>query len=732
MDSKSPARILQAMLLAMILGLHFYTRVCANLMMPPEEKHFWPSSYLVSLSLLSGNGFSYLLPSDVKADASVLTLVTRLRNETGPVGPVMDFLSGRGRESLSPLEFSRFLSNGTRPVPIDIVGPGLIGSRWETTRILDIYVAAMVWKLFGISWPVLFVFYALVSTAAALLVFLIAQRLTGSYWGGLVAAFGFLASPLERHAGAWSIRDTNPLWFTALAFFLLLRYAEPSSSRLKTYLGWYLVGAGSLLGLGWRSDAQMLLPFILIGLIGVLVAKGIPVSRLALAGALCLAGSLSVKSLIDWLGHGSFKQGGDVVFHIAWYGEHVRSDILGTENAFQVKQDDFLTLYQANYFREQRLQDSQPCRDYYDPRHLSSVRAMYLELARYNAYRWWVRFPVFLGHAAHVDRAVVPGPDILGTGTGGAWLALDRCLASLPTACRWCLDRYVSCIPYFFTLGVVMGLLRQESRAATLLLGGYFVYYAAALFLVLPESKHWAPLLLPLHVLSASGLWFSLTVFSSWRRVLLARDTWKHWLLKPLFATGSLALCWVLIALLAYGISRAQRRRFIDSVLSLIASGQGVPESLQTKRLFSVTASGEAPNGPIGYVLKVRCAHRAVTLFCVHVRKGTPSGSTPLFYYTRHRLGPDRDQFFFVNVVSGTRIGDDRPYTLYVGVRGRAELLAVTKVDLSGWKVGLPLSFVFNEDDDQPGSALIEDGLPVTDEFNSLPEAEAFVSPRQS
>jgi hypothetical protein len=731
MDSKRLASILQAVLLAMILGLHFHTRVCANLMTPPEEKHFWPSSYLVSLSLLSGNGFTYLLPRDVKADASVLTLVTRMRSETGSVGPVMDFLSGTGRESLSRLEFSRFLSSGTRPVPIDIMGPGLIGSRWETTRILDIYVAAVLWRLFGISWSVLFIFYALVSTGAALLVFLIAQRLTGSYWGGQLATLGFMASPLERNAGAWSFRDTNPLWFTALAFFLLLRYAEPSSSRIKSYLGWYLVGAGSLLGLGWRSDAQMLLPFILFGLVCLLVSKGIALRRIALAGALCLAGSLSVKSLIDWLGCRSFAQGGDVVFHIAWYGEHVRSDILGTENAFQVKQDDFLTLYQANYFRQQRLLDSEPCRDYYDPRHLSSVRAMYLELARYNAYTWWLRFPVFLRHAAHVDRPVVPGPDILGTGAGEARLALDRCLAWLPPACRWCLDLYVSCIPYFFTLGIVMGLLREESRVATLLLGGYFVYYAAALFLVLPESKHWAPLLLPLHVLSASGLWFSLNVLSSWRRVSRARDPWKHRLIKPLLATGSLAFFWVLIALLAYGVSRAQRRRFVHSVLSLTASGQEVPESLATKRLFSVTALGEAPNVPVGYVLKVRGAHRPVALFCVHVRKGTSSGSTPLFYYTRHRLQPDRDQFFFVNVVSGTRIGDDRPYTLYVSVRGRAELLAATKVDLSGWKVGLPLSFVFNQKDDQPGSALIDDGLPVTDEFNSLPEVEAFVSPRQ-
>lgn len=715
-------------LVVLVLALHVHTRVWTHGATPPDQKHFWPSSYLVSLSILTGNGFAYLLPADANTGISILTLVEQLRARPDAVGPVMDFLSGDSRQQLSERELADYVASGAKAVPIDLEGGGLMGSRWETTRILDIRIAALVWRVFGVRWSALFAFYALVSAAAGLCVFLIVRQLTRSYWGGLVGCLGFLASPLERVAGAWSIRDANPLWFTVLAFYLLFRLGGGvAGSERRSWLGWFVVGAGSLLGLGWRSDAQLLPPFVLLSMLVLLAARRAGLRRLALAAALFVAGAFSMRAAIDVLGPGARGQGGSIVFEIAWYGEHIRSDILGTENAFQVKQDDYLTMYQANYFRQQRTGEELRNRALYEPRFLEAVRAMYLELARYNAHSWWRTFPAFLWRHAHVDRALIPGPSAgglavedSGPGLMGRW-GWSRWLYAAT------LKRYVSWLPGLFALGFALSLLHPESRLPVLLIGGYFVYYSAALLMVLPESKHWPPLLFPLHVVAATGLCWALRSPRWWRSG--PAGGWKRAVMWCAAVFAAVAAVWACAGLVGHALSKAERRRITGSVLAAAATSREEVEIPPPGKLFTVTTAGEAADARVGYLLKVRGAQRPVDLYCVHMRDPTPAGSAPLYYYTRHRVEPNRDQLLFVNLVTGSRIADDRPYTLHVRVRGRAQLLSARRVDLSQWSLGLPLSLVFTEGDNAAGGSLMPDfdRVPVTDEFVTRQDAEAFV-----
>jgi len=350
---------------------------------------------------------------------------------------------------------------------------------------------------------------------------------------------------------------------------------------------------------------------------------------------------------------------------------------------------------------------------------------MYLEMARYNAFTWWTRFPSFLLQAARVDR-----PTILGGDPGEARAFLERRPHWLQPAYRWCLDHYGACIPYLFVLGLAVGVLRNQSSLAALLLTTYFLYYAAALFLVLPLSKHFLQLLLPLHVLSAVGLWFVLRSIRSGPRLRELKERGRRTLPVALLTLATLLVGWTLLAFAAYSVSRDQRRRFIDSIRSVAATGQDAPETLKAKKLFSVSTPAEGPSVPVGYLLKVRGASQSVELLCAHVRERT-SKSDPLAYYTRHRIQPDREQFFFFNIVSGTNIGDDRPYTAFVRVRGKAELLSSTRVDLSAWSLGLPLGFVFDENDDQVGSPFIAPYLPTEETYATLPEIEAALRPRE-
>jgi hypothetical protein len=125
-------------------------------------------------------------------------------------------------------------------VLVSNTGPGSSGDGLlATSRVLDLHVAAWLWRLFGISWPTLFAFYALVSTIANLCVFLIARRLGGSFWAGAIASLGFLASPLERYAATWSFRDTSPLWFAAVGYCLLLQLYRPSPRLAAACAGWW-------------------------------------------------------------------------------------------------------------------------------------------------------------------------------------------------------------------------------------------------------------------------------------------------------------------------------------------------------------------------------------------------------------------------------------------------------------------------------------------------------------
>src|SRR5205807_3769114 len=102
--------------------------------------------------------------------------------------PIVEFLKSK-RATVSRQEFNDYLhASGRATEPCD----GL-----ETTRILDIYTTAFLWKVFGISWPVYYAYTSLASTGACFLIFVIARRLAGSYWAGLLAALLFCASPFE-------------------------------------------------------------------------------------------------------------------------------------------------------------------------------------------------------------------------------------------------------------------------------------------------------------------------------------------------------------------------------------------------------------------------------------------------------------------------------------------------------------------------------------------------------
>ena len=213
-------------------------------------------------------------------------------------------------ESITDAEVAAYRRSGLRVVPV---------FAFESTRVLDIRVTSWLWRIFGVDWRPYFAFYALVSTLAAFAIFAIVVRATDNGWIGLAALAGFTVSPLELYAGAWSTRDSVPLWFTALPFGVLAVFGRLARGSRSTLAGAFVLGASSLVGLGWRPDFQLVPPFVLAGLVATLASQRRSLRQVAAAVAAFATGCAVVVVVLMALGSGSYSQG-SIVFHIAWYG----------------------------------------------------------------------------------------------------------------------------------------------------------------------------------------------------------------------------------------------------------------------------------------------------------------------------------------------------------------------------------------------------------------------------
>jgi hypothetical protein len=146
---------------------------------PLHQQFSHPFVYRVSLSVLAGQGFKTFTLSSCPESR-----------------PVAEFL-GLQRQRLGPEEFRAFLScPDVRPLAhpyTDLASPFPVLSGDEhvlsqshyTTRVLDIYAAALIWRLCGISWAPLALFYVLISTGTCFCAFAIARKLGGGFGPGL-------------------------------------------------------------------------------------------------------------------------------------------------------------------------------------------------------------------------------------------------------------------------------------------------------------------------------------------------------------------------------------------------------------------------------------------------------------------------------------------------------------------------------------------------------------------
>ncbi|HKD35178.1 MAG TPA: hypothetical protein VKB78_00215, partial [Pirellulales bacterium] len=668
-------RFLKPVLLVGLLALHFAARCHHARTMPLAERHNYERSYIYSLSILAGRGFhDWAVP------------------DTAAAAPIAQFLDKKS-DQITPEEFTAF-RDSSKPSDRDVVLDD--HDRWASSRVVDQYVVATLWKLFGIRWDAVFLFGVTMSTLTCLFIFLVGRRLGGSFWSGLASGVLYSAAPLASYLETWSLRDSSPIWFAAAGFWLLYYVADraPAAGWKRQLTECGGLGLIVMIGVGWRPDVLLTAAFLGVSLVVLLALRGMSWPRLLGCTAAYVAGawichtamsSLTTEPAVD-------SQNG---FHMAAYADFSRSNLLGIEDSFQVLRCDRETLFVARQY-EHSNNPSAPPLPYIGSRYSTVCREMFFDEMRYNAFRWTLKFPVVYWKA--LNGLIVPG----------AFETLDRdqlkqSRSGEPEAVyRWILDPLSDCVPWLFLVGVLVATAAGQRKTQAALLALFSIVQALALLLVLPEQKHLATMQLPLCVFGGIGLSKIAQLFCPiTRRRLGQLVAWRPPKIWLAFVGTGIA-CWGIACGAAYLVSVHERRALIADVQSAARNATPAPEALRGDRVFSVHVLPGGANEAIGYLLRISTGPDQGSLLCRQIHY-PQDWCWPRVLETTHRLHPNREQFFFVTCFQGAQFGDPRPYSCSVTLDGDARIVSCDRIDLKNWQ-RLLVSTVFFDGERTPGS----------------------------
>jgi hypothetical protein len=669
-----------------IAALHFLIRHTADGAIPLAERAggMFGGDYRVALNLMSGRGFRQSLCPDAPEAVPVREFTSFLRPE----------LTRAELDAYLRQPWSRPINYDFRThradVPIPDVDRAQI-NEFYTMRVLDLRVAAILWRWFGIRWSVFFTFYQLVSTGTGVLLFLIVKRFVG-FWAGVLAFLFYTVSPLEIEWTIRGVRDISPLWFAIIALAALFCLAGRFKSGAKNSASYLVAGAISLIGYGWRIDAIMLpaIMLVLLAIDGMVRRKRYRDVFAQMAWFSC--GALLCLGLIRSLTPqgGMNPQNG---FHIAYYGNSERTNLSGLENSLKIFRCDINTQIAARYHADANGIPGGGV-PYLSPAYGAACRAMYLKAISFDAWHWISGFPRFLFRAMRgtalkdlpADREFYPPPT-----AWPKWMQTLRLLVAGPIS---------DLTPYLVILGLLGVLFWIPVSALSTGMTVLFVLYGVILFAVLPEGPHAGLLVIPMCVLAALGT----STFSRKRRHL----RWR---------TGSIVLLtiatiWGLGCGAGYFWSLRQRDAQVAAIRLLTSNGALDPAAQIQPQLFRVRRGHSSPD-PAGYLIEIETGDAPGILHCRYLRDGIGLR----VYQSDHRLHPNRKQFFFFTSYLGAREGSAE-YDTTVVLERDARIVSARRSDLAGWK-GLEASTVFYDGERTPGSPIVGYPSEVTNYANN-------------
>lgn len=650
----------------------------------------YPHSYSRSISLVAGFGYERLI---IGTDAASQ--------------PIKDFLDLKS-PTLSVEQLAAYKAS----IPVQTGGDLGNCRQVDVLRSGDLYVAAAVWKVFGISWPALVRFYVAVSALACLAIFAAARRISGSFVVGLTAAALYAFCRFET---TQVIRDANPIWFLAFATYTMVRLGGRQSA-FSLALGGAALGVAAMIGYGWRPQLLFFAPLFSAAAVVRRFLDGDGMRRVALTATAFLLAAASVyfgyRSTIDPVDTVKFGSG----FHVAYFGEQNRAALAGAENDLQICYDDSKVASDVYSYRTANNLEPSVV---YDGEYSASIRTMYFEAARHHVSYWIRSLPTSIQAA------------ITGKLTGDAWNTWRTAAFAL------------------FLIGLFSVSLHGVDRVALALLLTTMGFYFGIWFGISPERRHWGPFLVPVSIIGG----FAPLVVQR-LAIALRRDGLHRVVARPQawYVPAALGICllvWCATCLAADQVSAQARADYWQAAQEQCRTAVEVADSRHSPQRFQV----DFPEGstPIqrGYWVEVEAGTEAAELNCRHLRlssrpieplldwEGNPRGSElhdriheALWWntttQTRHRILPETRQVFFVTCGREPRCGDTRSYSLKIDLSGDAKITAVRECELSAWR-RLPMSSVFQFD--HPGRTPIVGGQSSTtlQQFATTPEALAEI-----
>lgn len=334
--------------------------------------------------------------------------------------------------------------------------------------------AGILWKIFGISWDVLFYFNFFLGTLACFCLYLLIYKFTSSFFAASIATFAYSISALDLFASVFNMRNTSPVWFLAFTLLFLFLFTSKSNNKLQNYFSCFILGIITMLGIGWRADILLFVPFILVVLIILLKNyknTNKQIGSIWISIVLFIIGISSTYSVYKIM----VPYGNLSVFHIAYYAEDRRSKITNYENNFQIPMSDTMTAIHVNSYHSIKHPE-EPKPIYLGEEYGKNSFILYTEELKHNIYRWVASYPEYLVYyAKHI--------------VNGYWV-------------KYKLIKVIGGIVFLITfLGIILLLILNIYRFQILVILSFIFYYSLVYWAMLPLSKHIITLSVPVYIL---------------------------------------------------------------------------------------------------------------------------------------------------------------------------------------------------------------------------------------
>lgn len=669
---KTYSFIYKIFLLLLILSITLSLRIYFNLKLPVENRHNYPNHYLNAVSYAAG-GLDY---DKLKINTKSYMLAGIDHDTKGTsVSKVLDDFLNAKVNTLDIQSLQMYIKG--EAYILELLVDNTFGA-------FDQYVAAFIWKIFGISWRNLFYFYSFLSTLSGLGLFLLGRKITKSYWGGLLVATVYAFSSPELYGGIWSIRDASPVWFFTFVVTFFFVFTGIYKKQWLNYLSYYALGIITLLGIGWRSDALLFFPIIMLFLIIKLyLEKKLQKNTLKntlLYFILFIFGSYSIMTLNSKLSAPSAPLG---FMHIALYADKIRSNIGSYENNFQNEFNDYQTLWQVQHYQKHNYPDENTVQ-MMQGNYGKYCLELYIKSLTHNIYQWVKTYPRYFYNTFLLQDVILSNTNTFRQTQNKIIQEIWKgavYLASVGTIILLFIGAYKHTVSFFIT---------------------FVFYYSIIYWSMLPLSKHIMIMSVPISVLSGIFIFY---IFSIINKKIVRRKVKKMIFPKRKFL---IFFSSIIVIFISYNIilyitmkySTQIKNDLVNKIISISKEGKDITTDINPnwKNKFSIDLSQFKP---IAVMVEFQTTGEKglVTVYDQYNKWGKV---IPI-EYKYNVASKERNHTLFTTCM-GFNI--DKNYRIKIQLPPNATISRVKLIPLTNWN-GTTYGTVFDKNHKSPGAESI-------------------------